>query len=268
MTGFNRIEQLTRLPKNIPDSAVLATRSGVVDRVEKDPTGVKVWLKGSTTPFHIGKDRQGMPLHENLPHASRQGGFKAWAPPKPGTKVEAGQSLSDPNRTFINPHDLYRATNSMERVQNFLTDELYGIYKQEGIRRQHVETVVKAMGQMTKVQDPGDSTVLKGDFQNTSKVRAMNRVLAKAGKRPIAHSPVLKGINVLPQQMQEDWLAKLQHEKLVGSLIESASIGAVSNLHGLNPIPGVAMGSEFGLNKKHSLRPGLEHLKNVEEYQY
>ena len=82
------------------------------------------------------------------------------------------------------------------------------------------------------------------------------------------HSPVLKGIGVLPLQVQEDWIAKLQHEKLKSSLLDSAAIGAVSNIHGMHPVPGMAYGAEFGLTKKHSLRPGLAHLEDVPEYEY
>jgi hypothetical protein len=79
---------------------------------------------------------------------------------------------------------------------------------------------------------------------------------------------VLKGINVMPLQVQEDWLAKMQHEKLRDSLLGAVAAGAASDLHGLHPVPGMAYGAEFGLTRKHSLRPGLGHLKDVEEYKY
>lgn len=264
---FTRIEQLTKLPKHIPDAAVLVHSPGTIKKIEKDATGVRVFV--GDTSYHVGKDHYGRFLHENLPRAAELVGYRPWTTPKVGERVEAGQQLTDPNRTLVNPHDLYKATKSMERVQNFLTDELHGIYGREGVRRQHVETIVKALGNLTKVRDPGDAEdILPGEFQAYSKVRAINAELMKAGKKPIEHSPVLKGVDILPLVVQEDWLAKLQHARLRETLQDAASTGATSNIHGLHPIPGIAFGAEFGLTSTHSKRPGLEHLKGIPAYAY
>jgi DNA-directed RNA polymerase beta subunit len=264
---FTRILQLTELPTNIPDSAVLAHAAGTVKKIEKDATGVKVHVGDHS--YHVGKDRYGRGLHENLPRAPELSGYKPWSPPKVGDKVEAGQQLTDPNRTLINPHDLYKATKSMDRVHSFLTDELHGIYSREGVRRQHIETIVKAIGNLTKVRDPGDAeNILPGEFQPYSKVRAMNVELVKAGKKPIEHVPVLKGVEVLPLSVQEDWMAKLQHNNLRATLQDAAATAGISYLHGLHPVPGIAFGAEFGLTSDHAKRPGLEHLKNVPAYSY
>lgn len=267
---FTRIEQLTHLPKpnrKSPDVAVLAMHSGTIGKIEKDATGTKIWI--GDQPHHVGKDRHGRVLNEDLPHASDFAGYKSWTPPKLGATVQAGQSLTDPNRTLVNPHDLYRATKNMERVQNFLTDELHGIYGREGVRRQHIETIVKALGNLTKVRDPGDAEdILPGEFQPFSKIRALNAELVKAGKRPVEHVPVLKGVNMLPFEIQEDWLAKLQHNNLRATLMDAAAVGSVSHIHGLHPIPGAAVGAEFGLTSAHATRPGLEHLKDVPAYAY
>lgn len=267
LNDFARVEQLTRLPQNIPDSAALAMRSGKIDKIEKDRTGAKVWINGQA--HHVGKDRNGANLFEQLPGTSNVPGYMKWKAPTVGMKVEAGQSLSDPNRTIVNPHQLYRATRNMERVQNYLVDELHGMYSKEGVRRQHVETMVKAMSNLTKIRDPGDDpNVLRGEFQAHSQIRAMNKDLIKQGKKPIEHSPVLQGVDVMPLSVQEDWMAKLQHNRLRDTLQEAAATGAMSNIHGLNPVPGVAYGAEFGLNVKHHLQPGLGRLKDVPKYSY
>jgi DNA-directed RNA polymerase subunit beta' len=264
---FTRILQLTELPLHIPNSAVLVQSTGTVKKVEKDPTGVRITVGDHT--YHVGKDRYGRGLHEDLPRASEFPGYKPWTPPKVGERFEAGQQLTDPNRTLINPHELYKATKSMDRVQNFLTDELHSIYGREGVRRQHIETVVKALGNLTKVRDPGDAEdILPGELQPYSKVRAINAELTKAGKKPIEHVPVLKGVDMLPLEVQEDWMAKLHYNRLRETLQSAASTGAVSHLHGLHPIPGIAYGAEFGLTAAHAKRPGLEHLHNVPAYAY
>jgi DNA-directed RNA polymerase subunit beta' len=267
LNQFDRIEQLTKLPQTIPDSATVAMRGGVVDKVETDATGVKVWVGGKA--HHVGKDRLGRPLNQYLAGHTKVPGYKPWSVPKAGMRVEAGQVLSDPNRTTVNPHDLYRATNNMEQVQSFLTDELHDIFREQKVRRQHVETMVRAMGQLSRVQDTGDAEgVIKGDFQNAAKLREINKALVAAGKQPVRHSPVLKGVNILPEAMQEDWMAKLMHGNIKRSLEEAAAVGAISDLHGLHPVPGMAYGAEFGLSDKHSLQPGMGRLKDVPGHHY
>jgi DNA-directed RNA polymerase subunit beta' len=266
VNDFERVKQLTDLTESIPNSATLAMRSGKIDKVEKDPTGVMIWIGG--VKHHVGKDRSGAPLHESLPFAGKLDEYKPWRPPKEGMKVRAGEVLSDPNRTSINPRDLYRATNDMETVQNFLVDELGGIYGDD-VRRQHVETVVRAMGDLTKVRDPGDAPgLLRGEFQSAAAVRAMNRDLIRQGKRPVEHSPVLKGVDNMPLSVQEDWMAKLQHIKLKSTLLDAAALGARSNLHGIHPVPGAAYGAEFGLTSRESTKPDYKHLKDVPRYAY
>jgi len=260
------VKQLTDLTENIPNAATISMRSGSVEKMEKDRTGMNVWVGG--VKHHIGKDRTGADLHENLPHASKLDRYKPWRPPTVGMRVRAGETLSDPNRTNVNPRDLYRATNDMETVQNFLVDELGSIYGDD-VRRQHVETVVRAMGNLTKVRDPGDATdVLRGEFQPASVIRAQNRELTKRGLKPIEHSPVLKGVDNMPLSVQEDWMAKLQHIKLKSTLMDAAAVGSRSDIHGMHPVPGVAFGAEFGLTSKESLKPGMGHLKDVPIYAY
>jgi len=267
LNSFARFEQLMKLPQKIPDAAALAMKGGRIEKVEHSPTGVSVLIGGHR--HHVGKDERGMPLHEVLPGAHTMEGYVPWAPPKVGMHVEAGQHLSDPNRTFVNPHDLYAATGSIEKVQHHLTGEVYGLYKDEGIRRRAVETVVRAISNLTKVHDPGEHPdVLRGEFRTLSSVRSMNAELAQQHKRLIEHAPVLKGVDMLPLSLQEDWMAKLQHRRIRSTLTEAAAMGGVSNIHGAHPIPGIAYGAEFGLNQTSAKVPGLKHLSNVAAHRY
>jgi len=267
VNNFIRVKQITELPKEIPNAARLASRDGVIEKIEKDATGHSVWIGG--VKHYIPNDRFGNPLFKPKPGTSESmgpGGMK-WTGLQVGMKVRAGQLLTDPTRTNINPRDLYKATNSMATVQNHVVTELHGIYGAEGVRRQHTETVVRALGDATRVVDSGDSeNFVKGQFASRARVQAMNKQLAARGLKPVQHTPVLKGIDVMPLEVQEDWMAKLNHEKLRGSLIESAAIGATSNLHGSNPIPGMAYGAEFGMTQAHAYdRP---HLKDVAPHAY
>jgi DNA-directed RNA polymerase subunit beta' len=261
LNSFARFEQLTHLPTKIPHSATLAMTGGTVEKIEHTPTGVNVVIGGRR--HFVGKDAAGNSyLHSLDPNSS-------WHGIKEGMKIHAGEQLTDPARTYVNPHDLYRATGSIEKVQNQLTNEIFSLYKDEGIKRRHVETVVKAMSNLTKIHEPGDSDgILRGEFHPTSVIAKLNSELVKEGKRPIEHKPVLKGINMMPLSLLEDWMAKLQHQRLKETLLESAAIGASSDLHGTHPVPGMAYGAEFGLTKEKSNIPGLGHLKDVPAHHY
>ncbi len=262
---FTRVRQLTELPGKIPDSAALAMKSGTIQKIRHDKTGS--WVTVGGQEHFVPLDRGGRRLTEAVPDLQKLNGGTKWGTLKVGQKVQAGQPLSDPNRTFVNPHDLYKATRKMDKVQNHLTNELHGIFRTSGVRRQHVETVVKAMGNLTRVVDPGDENdVLKGEFQPRSQIQARNRELSKSGKKPVQHVPVLQGIDMLPLTVQEDWLAKLNFNRLRESVVDAAATGSYSNLHGTNPIPGAAYGAEFGVVKKKL--PRAPRLKKLPKYSY
>jgi hypothetical protein len=267
VSSFARLQQLTRLPRKIPHAASIARNDGTVDAIHPTPTGVDVVVSG--VRHHVGKDPRGMPLHVPLSGTGGTGARAAWAPPKVGQKVAAGDLLSDPSRTVVNPHDLYAATRSMPRVQEHLAREMHDLYKDEGVRRRAIETVVKAMGDLTRIDDPGDHPeLLRGEHRRLGAVQKLNADLLLAGKRPIAHTPVLKGIDVLPLSLHEDWMAKLQHQKLRTTLQEAAATLGVSSLHGTHPVPGMAYGAEFGLNSTRAVRVGAEHVADVPAHVY
>ena len=49
--AFQRTQQLTLLPKKIPDSAALAMKSGKIDKIEDEKTGTNVWVVGRKARF-------------------------------------------------------------------------------------------------------------------------------------------------------------------------------------------------------------------------
>jgi hypothetical protein len=87
-------------------------------------------------------------------------------------------------------------------------------------------------------------------------------------KHKIEHTPVIKGVNMLPHDLHTDWMAKLQHERLADTLTEAAATLGVSDLHSPHPIPALAYGAEFGLTREHAHKPGMSHLKDVPEHHY
>lgn len=242
---FDRFKDLTELPAKIPNAATVAMTGGKIEKLVPTDTGVEVYING--LKHFVGRDPNGNPLHQPLPGANQDSRYILWKPPVVGDFVKAGDVLSDPNRTAVNPHDLYRATGSIDEVQNHIASEMNKIYEGQGVRRRMLETVVKAMSNLTKVEDPGDHPyILRGEFHPTSVIKHINESDLK-GKMPILHKPVLKGVDMLPLSLQEDWMAKMQHAHLKDTLYEAAAQGLTSHLHGPHPVPGVAYGAEFGL---------------------
>lgn len=264
---FEQFENLVKLPTNIPDQATLAMKSGTVEKMRHDKLGT--WVTVAGHEHFIGRDRNGMGLHEDLPYSKDRSDYVPWQPVKVGMKVQAGQMLSDPNRTTVNPRHLYEATGNIDVVQNHLTQEIHNIFGKEGVGRRQSELLVKTMTNTTRVQHPGDHPeVLRGEYRNASWVKSQNALLQQQGKRPISHQPELKGIDVMPLHMREDWMAKLQHQHLRDTILEHAATGGVSDLHGTHPVPGIAYGAEFGFDQSRALRPGFERFKNVPTHHY
>ena len=260
---MDRLWQLTDLPKVIPNSSVLASSGGKIEKIEKDVTGHKIWVNDEM--YHVGKDKFGHSLAGHAPGLTATvHDNQHWTPPHVGQKIETGQTLSDPTRTIVNPHDLYAATGNIEKVQNYLTKEIFKLYKDSGVKRRHVETVVRAMTGLTQVKDPGGSELLRGEIYPVAKISKLNQEL----KDKIIHVPVVQGISVLPYDLHEDWMAKLQHERLTHTITEAAATLGRSNIHSPHPIPALAYGAEFGLTDEDSKKPGLAHLRGVPKHHY
>jgi len=229
--AFQRAKQLFTVPENLPDKATLSTVSGQVERVAKDPRG------GSTVTI-AGKEHR-VVTGQVLKHI------------KPGYSVAKGEEISTGP---IDPHDLLAQTKNLGKVRAYLADEIDKAYG--GMtRRRNIETVVRAMTNLTRVTSaPEDSTLVRGELAPLSAVEAYNAEAREAGRGTIRHKPQLAAMNTLPLAGQEDWMARLNYQRLKETYQEGAAQGWSSDIHG-HPIPGLAHGAEFGLREFEPLKP-------------
>ncbi len=226
--GAMSVDRITRLknalsmPRKLKNSATLSRASGKVTQVKKDAVG--------GVDVFVGEEKHYVPkplVSENI---------------QVGTEVRKGQPLSE---GFINPHHLLPLTD-IHTVQNFLTNEMYGgLYEKEGVRRRNVEVVVRALTNLTKVKDPGHSDHMHGDVMASSIVEEHNRNLPK-GHTPILHDPILRGVAQVGTVGSTDWMARLNYRELHSTIQQAAAQGWKSDIHGTHPIPGLAVGAEFG----------------------
>jgi len=231
---FSRVQQLLTLPENVPGSASLAKKDGRVTDIKKDTAGGH--------EVYVGAERHYIPNDRGTPALVSKGKAKKL---QVGMQVKRGDPLSEGP---VNPHELLELTD-MPRVQRYLSDELYGMYKSEGIDRRAAETVVRGITNTGQVEEPGDIPgFTRGDMVPISSVDNMNRMLP-SGSKKMKIQPFLRGVNIMPLEKSEDWIARLNHRRLSDTIVEAAQQGWKSQIHGVNPIPALAYGAEFGKGK-------------------
>lgn len=220
---LTRLKQLLEVNKTLPDQATLSGFSGKVQKVELDKA-TNGWN------VHINNERHYV-QPQLLPMV------------KAGDEVKKGQVLSS---GVVNPHKLLELTD-IHTVQNYLADELNdSVYRGEGVRRRNIETVVRSMTNLSHVSDPGGSTHLPGDVGLRTVLEHHNRNL-KPGEEPIKHRPLLRSAQQVALDQHEDWMARLNFQRLRQTVLEGSAKGWKTDLHGVNPFPAYAHGSTFGL---------------------
>jgi len=76
-----------------------------------------------------------------------------------GDQVEAGDELTEGS---VNPHDILKIK-GVEAVQTYLVHEVQKVYRMQGvdINDKHIEVIVRQMLRKVKVEDPGDTSLLR-----------------------------------------------------------------------------------------------------------
>lgn len=224
---FTRLNQLLEFPKTLPNAAVLSKASGTVSKIERDhaTNGWNVTVNGEHHFIPVQRD----PTHQGQPLLH-------------GMSIKKGDPISDGH---IDPRKYLEHTD-IHTVQNYLTNELYNsIYKDERVRRRNIETVVRSLTNLTKIKDPGDSDYTHGDHALRTVVDEHNRNL-EHGQKPVIHTPILRGAQQMALDQHEDWMARLNFQRLRDTILEGTAKGWKSDLHGTSPVPAYVYGAEFG----------------------
>lgn len=226
VSRIERLKQILKMPKILKGSAVLAKTTGTVSSITANPGigGHDVVINGVS--HHLRENEMNPAL-------------------KVGQNVERGKSLSH-ELAPIHPKELLNITKDMHEVQRYLVNELYTkLYKDEKVRPRNIELVVRALTNYTRVKDPGNSHWEMSDIVPHSLVEEYNRdIKGQKHAKPVIHEPILEGSEQIPRR-SEDWMARLNYQRLGETIQRGASMGWKSELHGTHPIPGIAYGKEF-----------------------
>ena len=209
--GLPRVEELfeARKPKG------LATITEISGRVEIDETGKRKEV--TVTPS------QGEAQIYAIPYGSR---LKV----KNGQFVEAGEALTQGS---INPHDIVRVK-GIEGVQDYVVKEVQRVYRMQGvdINDKHIEVIVRQMLSKVKVEDPGDTDLLPGGYEDVLTFNKTNEEAEANSLRPASAKRVLLGITKA-SLATESFLSAASFQETTRVLTEAAIKGKEDHLIGL-----------------------------------
>ena len=209
--GLPRVEELfeARKPKG------LATITEVTGRVEIDETGKRKEV--TVVP------EQGEAQVYAIPYGSR-------LRVKNGQFVEAGEALTQGS---INPHDIVRVK-GIEGVQDYVVKEVQRVYRMQGvdINDKHIEVIVRQMLSKVKVEDPGDTDLLPGGYEDVLTFNQTNEEAVAQGLRPASAKRVLLGITKA-SLATESFLSAASFQETTRVLTEAAIKGKEDHLIGL-----------------------------------
>lgn len=209
--GLPRVEELfeARKPKGL---ALITEISG---RVEIDETGKKKEIAvipeaGETEVYAI-------------PYGSR-------LRVKHGQMVEAGDPLTQGS---INPHDIVRIQ-GIGGVQEYIVKEVQRVYRMQGVdvNDKHIEVIVRQMLSKVKVEDPGDTDLLPGGYEDVLTFNKCNEEAIAQDLAPAVAKRVLLGITKA-SLATESFLSAASFQETTRVLTEAAIKGKEDHLIGL-----------------------------------
>ena len=209
--GLPRVEELfeARKPKG------LAVITEITGRVEIDETGKRKEISivpenGETEVYAI-------------PYGSR-------IRVKHGQMVEAGDPLTQGS---INPHDIVRVK-GIGGDQDYIVKEGQRVYRMQGVdvNDKHIEVIVRQMLSKVKVEDPGDTELIPGGYEDVLTFDKCNEEAIAQGLKPAVAKRVLLGITKA-SLATESFLSAASFQETTRVLTEAAIKGKEDHLIGL-----------------------------------
>ena len=209
--GLPRVEELfeARKPKG------LSVITEITGRVEIDETGKRKEISivpenGETEVYAI-------------PYGSR-------IRVKHGQMVEAGDPLTQGS---INPHDIVRVK-GIGGVQDYIVKEVQRVYRMQGVdvNDKHIEVIVRQMLSKVKVEDPGDTELIPGGYEDVLTFEKCNEEAIAQGLKPAVAKRVLLGITKA-SLATESFLSAASFQETTRVLTEAAIKGKEDHLIGL-----------------------------------
>jgi DNA-directed RNA polymerase subunit beta' len=170
-----------------------------------------------------------------------------------GARVEAGDELTEGS---VNPHDLLRVK-GLRGVQMYLLREVQKVYNLQGvdINDKHIEVMVRQMLRKVKVEDPGDTELLPGQYTDIFDFEDENERVIMDGGVPAVARPMLLGITKA-SLATDSFLSAASFQETTRVLTEAAIKGKRDPLLGLkeNVIIGKLVPAGTGMARYRGIR--------------
>jgi DNA-directed RNA polymerase subunit beta' len=236
--GLPRVADLfeARKPK---DPAILAERSGTVS-FGKETKGKRRLI---ITP------EAGDKYEELIPKWRHLNVFE-------GEQVSKGEMIADGEP---NPHDILRLQGA-ESLANYLVREIQDVYRLQGVRinDKHIEVIIRQMLRKAEVTDAGETSLLRGEQLDRSRVLDANIKVEADGKSPAKYETMLLGITKA-SLATESFISAASFQETTRVLTEAAVRGLKDDLRGLkeNVIVGrlIPAGTGFAYHAARRRRP-------------
>ncbi len=234
--GLPRVEELfeARKPKK---TASIAPCSGVVS-INDDTKN------SQRTITVMGEDMTSEPIPVS---------YSVRLKVKDGDTVTKGEALTE---GAMNPHEVL-AVSGVEAVQNYLTQAVLEVYRQQGvdINDKHIEVIIRQMMRRVRVEDPGDTTLLAGtdvhvqEFEDANDVVRARIAAGETELREATCTLMLLGITKA-SLATDSFLSAASFQETNRVLTDAAIKGKVDHLIGLkeNVIIGKLIPAGSGLD--------------------
>ncbi|MGI9289590.1 MAG: DNA-directed RNA polymerase subunit beta', partial [Pseudomonadales bacterium] len=180
-----------------------------------------------------------------------------------GEHVEKGEVVSEGPPA---PHDILRLK-GVEELAKYISNEIQDVYRLQGVKinDKHVEVIVRQMLRKVEISSTGDSSLIKGEQIEFTRVLEENERLAAEDKVPAKYDRVLLGITKA-SLATESFISAASFQETTRVLTEAAVTGKVDNLRGLkeNVVVGRLIPAGTGLTY-HSERKRQKMLEQSQE---
>lgn len=264
-TGLKGVRQYLEVPKAFKFEAVLAPHAGVVTKIEKAPQGGHYIVVGSEKLYA----RPELAVTAKVGVRVEHGDALTDGVPNP-QKVVAAKGLGAGRNYFVNAvHRVYQgdginldkrhlellAKSEMNHVRFLETDDHhpeflkgdvvnYNAFRDAYIKDAKRVPLDQAIGSLLgqEVLHHTVGTPITPGLAQELKSKGVREVMVN--KRLPQVEFVMKPFAMNPL-LESDWMARLAHRYLKGSLQQAAQFGETSDIHGTHPIPAYAYGAEL-----------------------
>jgi DNA-directed RNA polymerase subunit beta' len=266
LSGLSGLKQLVEIPQSFFNKATLASRAGKVTDVKTAPQGgnyVYVQDQEHYVPPQLD-------VHVRKGNTVEPGDSLSTGVVKPDEIVKY-KGLGAGRRYLVDQlHGIYQG-NGIDMDKRHLemlakTDlnfvrimdkdsRALGVPRGDVVDYNRFRREIAKQATTKKTSDAVGETLGNNALHYTAGTRvtpAIAQDLRKHGitQVPIAprvpvHEPIMKPISRTPL-LNPDWLAKLGHRNLKNVILEGATFGEPSTIHGTHPVPAFVFGEEFG----------------------